>query len=74
MPISPPLDSLPYNREPKKKKSLAIFLALFFGTILTVVLDLILGQFQISINFWPILFPIWLGFVILIYSISPKND
>ncbi|MFA6410884.1 MAG: hypothetical protein WCW26_04925 [Candidatus Buchananbacteria bacterium] len=74
MPISPPLDSLPYNQGPKNKKGVVLpFLAIIFSTLITAIIALVQLYLQLPKTYLLILLPIWLLADILIYSYLKKN-
>ncbi|MAF14195.1 MAG: hypothetical protein CMI53_04890 [Parcubacteria group bacterium] len=73
-PISPPLESLPHQKPPKDNKAKTLIIAIIFGSILTVAMGFILKFIGISVNvILPVLAPIWVGTITLIYSVSTKN-
>lgn len=73
-PISPLLDSLPHHKAPKEKKGKSLMMAIIFGTILAAIVGVVLRYFEISINIiLPVLAPIWIGVITLIYSVNVKN-
>ena len=73
-PISPPLDSLPHHKKPEEKKGGALIYGLLFGTIITAIVGGALWYFGISVNvILPVLAPIWVGSITLVYSVSSKN-
>ena len=73
-PISPPLDSLPHHQAPKEKRGKSLMAAIIIGTILAIIVGLILRYFEISVNIiLPVLAPIWVGTITLIYSVNSKN-
>ena len=73
-PISPPLDSLPYHHPPRGKKSKSLLFAVIFGSLFTIIVGYVLFLFGISINvILPVLAPVWVGVITLIYSVNTKN-
>ncbi|NUM25317.1 MAG: hypothetical protein HUU49_01680 [Candidatus Buchananbacteria bacterium] len=71
-PISPVLPSLAHNRPVNKKKSLLT--AVLIGTIITGLCAGALSFFNISIEvILPVLAPIWVGSITLIYSVNSKS-
>ena len=73
-PISPPLDSLPYQQAPRSHKLKALVLAVIVATIFTAVVGFILYYFYIPVNvILPVLAPIWVGSITLFYSLFSKN-
>jgi hypothetical protein len=73
-PISPVLDSLPYHRAAKEKRSKAGLIGFFVGTIITAAIGILLWYLQISTNIiLPLLALVWIGSIIFIYSVSSRN-
>jgi len=73
-PISPPLKSLPHHHPPKERKTKSLIMAIIFGTIIAAGVGFILWYFEISINIiLPVLAPIWIGTITLVYSVNSKH-
>lgn len=73
-PLSPLLESLPYNQKVQENKLKSLTIALIFGSFITLILGLVLKFFSISINIiLPVLAPVWVGSITLIYSVNSKS-
>jgi len=73
-PLAPPLESLPYHQVVKENKGKTLIIALIFGSLATLIIGLVLKYFDISINIiLPVLAPIWVGSITLIYSVNSKS-
>ena len=72
-PISPPLKSLPYHQSFKENKKQSLMIAVIFGSFVTIIAALVLVYFKISVNvILPVLAPIWVGSITLLYSVNSK--
>lgn len=73
-PISPPLPSLPHHKAVKEGKGRTLVLSIIFGTLISAMVGFILFILNISINvILPVLAPIWVGSITLIYSVNYKH-
>ena len=74
-PIFPPLKSLPHHQGVVNRKRVKeLIISLVLGTAIALVVAFVLGYFKISINvILPVIAPIWIGSISVIYSVITKN-
>ena len=73
-PLAPALNSIPHNAPPQESKTRSLLFAVVSGSILSLIVGILLAYFKISINvILPVLAPVWVGSITLIYSVNTKN-
>ena len=74
LPPPPPLKPLPGHHPLRENKKKALLVALLIGSVITVAAGVGLYLLDISINvILPVLAPIWIGTITLIYSVNSKT-